>query len=60
VRAALGLVPEQFQALNGIVGIKDPVVRIISVGHSGDTTRTVQMLVRKVGTGVSMITWKEF
>lgn len=59
VRAALSLSAEQFNALNGIVGFKEPVIRIVSVGKSGDTTRTVQMVVRRVGNGAQMITWKE-
>jgi general secretion pathway protein K len=59
VRTLLGLAPDQFAALNGIVGFKDPVFRIVSVGRSGDTKRVVQMVVRKVGNGAQMITWKE-
>jgi general secretion pathway protein K len=59
IRGLLGISPEQFAALNGIVSFKDPVFRIVSVGKSGDTTRIVQMVVRKVGTGTQMITWKE-
>ena len=59
IRGALGFSPEQLAALNGIVGFNDPVIRIVSVGKSGDTTRTVQMVVRKVGTASQMITWKE-
>jgi general secretion pathway protein K len=59
VRTVLGFSPDQFSALNGIVGFKDPVIRIVSVGKSGDTTRVVQMVVRKVGNGTQMITWKE-
>ncbi len=59
IRAVLGLSPEQFAALNGIVGFKDPVFRIVSVGKSGDTTRIVQMIVRKVGNAPQLITWKE-
>lgn len=59
VRTVLGFSPDQFSALSGIVGFKDPVIRIVSVGKSGDTTRVVQMVVRKVGNGAQMITWKE-
>ena len=59
IRAVLGLAPDQFAALNGLIGFKDPVFRIVSVGKSGDTTRTVQMVVRKVGNAPQMITWKE-
>ena len=61
IRAALNFTPQQFQALAPLVSIKDPVYRIVSVGQSGDTTRTVQMVVRKVGAAGSpqMITWRE-
>jgi general secretion pathway protein K len=59
VRAVLGFSPEQLNILSTIVGFKDPVIRIVSVGRSGDTTRVVQMVVRRVGTGSQLITWKE-
>src|SRR3954451_12599720 len=61
IRAVLNLNPDQFKAMAGLVSIKDPVYRIISVGTSGDMKRTVQMVVRKVGAGATpqMITWKE-
>jgi general secretion pathway protein K len=62
VRNALNFTPQQFQALAPLVSIKDPVYRIVSVGRSGEATRTVQMVVRKVGTAgqPQLITWKEF
>jgi Type II secretion system (T2SS), protein K len=59
IRAVLGLSPEQFNSLSGLIGFKDPVFRIVSVGKSGATTRVVQMVVRKVGMAPHMITWKE-
>jgi hypothetical protein len=59
VRVLLNLTPGQVNALSGIVGFKDPVMRIVSVGKSGETTRVIQMVVRKVGNGSQMITWKE-
>jgi Type II secretion system (T2SS), protein K len=59
VRAALGLSPEQFQQLAGLVGLRDQVFRIVSVGKSGDATRVVQMVVRKVNNIPQLITWKE-
>ena len=59
VRTMLGFTPEQFKGLAGLVGFKDPVFRIVSVGKSGDTTRVVQMVIRKVGAAPQMITWKE-
>jgi len=59
VRTALGFSPEQFKALGRLVGFRDPVFRIVSIGKSGETTRVVQMVVRKVGAAPQMITWKE-
>ena len=59
VRAALGFTAEQFKALDGLVGFKDPVFRVVSVGKSGETTRVVQMVVRKTGALPQLITWKE-
>jgi general secretion pathway protein K len=59
VRAALGFSPEQFQQLAKLVGFKDPVFRIVSIGRSGDIERIIQMVVRKVGNRPQLITWKE-
>ena len=59
VRATLGLTAEQFQQLAGLVGFKDPVFRVVSVGRSGPTERVVQMVVRKFGNRPQLITWKE-
>lgn len=58
VRVALGFSPEQFAQLSGLIGFKDKVMRVVSVGKSGDATRTVQMVIRKSGTP-QMIRWKE-
>jgi general secretion pathway protein K len=60
IRAALGFTTEQFQQLAGLVGIKDPSYRIISVGKSGDAMRIVQMVVRKAGNVPQLIVWREF
>ena len=59
IRSALGFTQEQFQQLASLVGFKDQVYRIVSVGKSGDAERTVQMIVRKVGSRPQLITWKE-
>ncbi len=59
IRTVLNIPADQFAVLNGVVSFKDAVFRIVSVGKSGDTTRVVQMVVRKVGNGTQMITWKE-
>ncbi len=59
VRVALGFSAEQFKQLTGLVGFKDQVMRIVSVGKSGIATREVQMVVRKGGNVPQLITWKE-
>ena len=59
VRSALGLTQEQFQQIASLVGFKDQVYRIVSVGKSGDVERTVQMVVRKIGNRPQLITWRE-
>jgi hypothetical protein len=59
VRAALGFSAEQFQQLAGLVGLRDQVFRIVSIGKSGGATRVVQMVVRKMNNVPQMITWKE-
>ena len=59
-RALLGLNPEQFKQLNGLVSFKDPVLRVVSVGTAGRARRTVQMVFRRVGIVPQLITWKEF
>ena len=59
VRAALGLSAEQFKQLAGLVGLRDQVIRIVSIGKSGGATRVVQMVVRKVNNVPQLITWKE-
>jgi hypothetical protein len=59
VRAALGFSPEQFKQLAALVGFKDQAFRVVSVGKSGDTTRVVQMIVRKNGNVPQLVMWKE-
>ena len=45
--AALGLNPQQFQMIQALIQYKGPVVRIVSIGKSGDVTRSVEMIVFK-------------
>jgi len=59
VRLALGFTPEQFAQLSAVIGFNDQVKRVVSVGKSGDATRTVQMIIRK-SAHPQMIRWKEF
>ncbi len=59
VRLALGFTPEQFAQLASLIGFKDQVVRVVSVGKSGDVTRTVEMIIRKTAQP-QLIRWKEY
>jgi general secretion pathway protein K len=58
--AALGLTPQQLQQLNGLIGSKIPIFRVVSVGQSGDAKRTVQLVFIQTGNIPQVITWKEF
>jgi General secretion pathway protein K. len=59
VQYALGFSPEQFQQLAALVGFNDQVIRVLSVGKSGNIARTVKMVVRKSGNIPEVIVWKE-
>ena len=59
IQSALGLTPEQFQQIAGLIGFKDPIFRILSMGKSGDLTRSLLMIVRKGGSIPQVISWKE-
>jgi type II secretory pathway component PulK len=59
VYIVLGLTEEQFQQIASLVAFKDPVFRIMSMGKSGDVTRSLQMIVRKGGGIPQVISWKE-
>jgi general secretion pathway protein K len=59
VRVAIGFSPDQFAQLSGLIGFHDTVMRVVSVGKSGEVMRTVQMIIRKSGLP-QIIRWKEF
>jgi len=59
IQYALGFSPEQFQQLAALIGFNDQVMRILSVGKSGNIARTVKMVVRKSGNIPEVIVWKE-
>jgi len=59
IQSALGFSVEQFQQLAALVGFKDQVFRILSVGKSGDVSRSLRMIVRKAGNLPQLISWKE-
>jgi hypothetical protein len=58
---ALGFRQDQFTQLANLIRYDSPVVRIVSVGKSGQVTRTVRLVVFKQGGGIRLIpgTWKE-
>jgi general secretion pathway protein K len=61
VRSALSLSEEQFKQLWGtLLGLKDPIFRVVSVGQSGNVQRTVQLVFRQTGSTPQLISWKEF
>ena len=54
-----GLSPQQSEQILPLVGPSDGVFRIMSMGKSGNVTRSLQMIVRK-GAGIpQVISWKE-
>jgi hypothetical protein len=59
VQQALQLSPAQFEQLRPLVTLGDPTIHVRSIGHSGPTTREVEVVARK-GTGQAQILhWKE-
>lgn len=53
---ALGIPQAQ---LEGLIGT-DPMMRVTSVGKSGEVTRTVRMVFSRGGNNVQLKSWKEF
>ena len=62
IPAMLGLNAQQLQQLKPFLAatIPVPVFRVTSLGTAGTSTRTVQMVFRRVGVVPQVITWKEF
>jgi hypothetical protein len=56
---ALGFTPEQFGQIQPLLSFKGQVVRVVSVGKSGDVKRTVEMIIQKSGASSVMKLWKE-
>jgi type II secretory pathway component PulK len=61
VQIALGLRADQFNQLASLIRYDSQVVRIVSVGKSGPMTRTVRVVIYKLGGNIRLIpgTWKE-
>lgn len=62
VQIALGLRADQFMQLSGLITTTDQVVRIVSVGKSGNVSRTVRLVLFKQGNAIRLVpgTWKEY
>jgi type II secretory pathway component PulK len=57
---ALGLRPEQVPPqIANLVTVGGPILRVVSTGRSGTTTRTVRMVISKVGSAIQLKSWKE-
>jgi general secretion pathway protein K len=59
VQIALGFRQDQFNQLANLITVNSPVVRVVSVGKSGNITRTVRMVIFKQGSSIRLISWKE-
>jgi type II secretory pathway component PulK len=59
VQIALGFRPDQFNQLANLITLNGPVIRVESIGKSGNSTRTVRMVVFKQNSSIRLISWKE-
>jgi type II secretory pathway component PulK len=59
IQQYLGLSQTQFQALSGLITYKDPTLRVIVEGHSGDIKRQIAVVVRKDSGKPQILAWKE-
>jgi hypothetical protein len=59
VQIALGFRPDQFNQLASLITLNGPVMRVESIGKSGNSTRTVRMVVFKQNSSIRLISWKE-
>jgi hypothetical protein len=59
IRQFLGLTAAQFKELNTLVAYRDPTLQIISVGQSAKVSRRLEVIVRKGGPKLQILSWKE-
>ena len=59
IQQVLGLSAAQFQVLQPLVTYQDPTMNLQSIGHSGDTKRTIKVVVRKGGPQPQILSWLE-
>jgi hypothetical protein len=55
----LGMGKLQQQALGGLLGMRDPVMHIVSEGRAGKVVRQLEVVARKGGTNPTILYWKE-
>jgi type II secretory pathway component PulK len=60
IQQFLGLTQAQFQSIAGLIGYRDPTLRVVAEGHSGDIKRQIAVVVRKgTGSKPQILAWKE-
>ncbi len=59
VQIALGFRQDQFNQLASLITVNGPVVRVESIGKSGNSTRTVRMVIFKQASSIRLLSWKE-
>ncbi len=62
VRQFLSMTKPQFDVLGQLIGIQDPnsaIMRINSIGRSGNVSRQVELVARKSGQNPAILYWKE-
>ena len=59
IQSFLGMGEAQFKKFVGIVTHKDPTMRVIAEGRSGNVTRQVEVVARKGGANPQILLWKE-
>lgn len=59
LQSALGLTPDQYKQLSGLVMLNDPTMHIISEGFSGDAVRRIEIVARKGTNNAQILSWKE-
>jgi hypothetical protein len=59
IQQALNLSRDQFEKLRPLITYQDPTLSIQSIGHSGDTSRKLEVVVRKGGAKPQILSWKE-
>ncbi|MEN3368443.1 MAG: ral secretion pathway protein [Verrucomicrobiota bacterium] len=58
-KIAVGVTEVQFAQIAPFVTVNGPILRVVSTGRSGTATRTVRMVVSKVGSAIQLKSWKE-